>query len=229
VRTLGDVHHALSVGELRGVRLVPSLGVGPLDWDHLADRIAAAGLVGSVTLAAPPPRPVARTEVSLPAQEDVVVAAPRAEGGTVEFALVVAEGNRIMRDHGRGRQLPGQLLVEAALQGITWAARELYPGERDRPPAQPVLHGFGFEFHRPLFWLPVTVRVALSETGPADTLRRPLNAEIAYVQRDRVCARGHVAFRACDPGAARDAESAQSRTVITPPPRRPRRTPRADA
>lgn len=226
VRTLGDVHHALSTGALRRVRLVPSLGVGPLDWDHLADRVAEAGLVGSVTLAAPPPRPVARAEVSVPAQEDVVVAAPRTDHGTVEFALAVAEGNRIMRDHaGRGRQLPGQLLVEAAVQGLTWAARSLYPAERDQPPLQPVLYGFGFEFHRPLFWLPVTVRITLSETGPPDPRRRPLNAEIVYLQQDHTCARGHVGFQASDPRSVRDTESALSRTVGAPPARGPRRTP----
>ena len=225
-RTLGDVHHALSAGELRDVRLVPSLGVGPLDWDHLADRVAGAGLVGSVVLAGPPPRPVARAEVSVPAQEDVVVAAPRIDNGTVEFALALADGNRVMRDHAaRGRQLPGQLLVEAAIQGLTWAVRALYPAEPEQPPVQPVLYGFGFEFHRPLFWLPVTVRITLSETGPPDPRRRPLKAEIAYVQQDRTCARGHVGFQACDPRSVRDTESAQSRTVGAPPARRPRRTP----
>ncbi|WP_304451991.1 AfsA-related hotdog domain-containing protein [Nocardiopsis sp. YSL2] len=225
VRTLGDIHRALSIGELRHVRLVPSLGVGPLDWDHLADRVAGAGLVGSVTLAAPPPRPVARAEVSVPAQEDVVVAAPWIDDGTVEFALAVADGNRVMREHaGRGRQLPGELLVEAAIQGLTWAARALYPVERGQPPVQPVLYGFGFEFHRPLFWLPVTVRITLSETGPPDPRRRPLTAEIAYLQRDRTCARGHVGFQACDPRSVQDTESAQSRAVGAPPARRPGRT-----
>ncbi|RKS05766.1 hypothetical protein DFP74_1378 [Nocardiopsis sp. Huas11] len=201
--------------------------MGPLDWDHLADRVAGAGLVGSVTLAAAPPRPVARTEVSVAAQEDVVVAAPAADGATVEFALAVAEGNRVLRHHGaRSRQLPGQLLVEAALQGVTWAVRELYPPGRERPPVQPVLYGFGFEFHRPLFWLPVSVRITLSETGPSSGGRRPLNAEIAYLQQGRTCARGHVGFQACDPRSVRDTEAAQSRAV-GPPARVPRRTPGA--
>ncbi|TQN32506.1 A-factor biosynthesis hotdog protein [Haloactinospora alba] len=219
IRPYSEVLHGLHTGEVRGVRLAPALGVGPRDWNHLAETIARLAPTEPVTLASSPPVPVARAEVLKNSQENVVIAGPETTDDTVECALAVADGNELMRDHTAQRQhLPGMLLIEAGIQCTTWATRQLHPAPDGRLPVYPVMHGCEFEFDRFLFWLPVHLSVTLTPTGTADSAKRPLRADVEYRQRGRSAARGRFHFNAFDPPRIHEVEQHQSRKAISGPP-----------
>ncbi|PDP86632.1 hypothetical protein CQJ94_15150 [Glycomyces fuscus] len=215
IRTYREVLHALRTGELSEGYLLPSLGVGPRDWEYLEQVVAQAGRSRTVFLDAPPPPPLPRAEVLKTIQENVVIARPRVSGHTVECDLVVSDGNEIMHDHTAERQhLPGMLLIEAGIQATTWATRALYPAGEGRLPPYPVMHGCAFDFERFLFWLPVTVRVTLVPGGSVSEDRRLLRAEVSYLQREHVAATGRFSFHAFDPPGIHRIEQKQARTVI---------------
>jgi hypothetical protein len=215
IRTYREVLHALRTGELREGYLLPSLGVGPRDWEYLEQVVAQAGRSRTVFLDGPPPPPLPRAEVLKTIQENVVIARPRVSGHTVECDLVVADGNEIMHDHTAERQhLPGMLLIEAGIQATTWATRALYPAGEGQLPPYPVMHGCAFDFERFLFWLPVTVRVTLVPGGSASKDRRLLRAEVSYLQQGHVAATGRFSFHAFDPPGIHRIEQIQSRRVI---------------
>lgn len=214
VRTYREVLHALRTGGLDRAHLEPALGVGPQDWGHLERVVSGRGATDEVTLAPPPPPPLPRAEVLKKAQENVVLAAPRVDGDTVEYDLVVCDGNEIMRDHTAERQhLPGMLLIEAGIQATTWATRRSCPADGGHLP-YPVMHECAFAFARFLFWLPVTVRVTLAPTGPAVPGRRPLRAEVVYTQHGRDAATGRFSFHAFHPPVIHGIEHDQSRKLI---------------
>ncbi|WP_304455374.1 AfsA-related hotdog domain-containing protein [Nocardiopsis sp. YSL2] len=215
IRTYRDTLHALRAGDLHEGHLVPALGVNSLDWEFLEQAVAEAGRSMTVFLDAPPPAPLPRAAVLKTIQENVVIARPRVDGHTVEFDLVVADGNEIMHDHTAERQhLPGMLLIEAAIQATTWATRALYPAGEERPLPYPVMHACAFDFTNFLFWLPVTLRVTLARDGEPSTEKQPLHSEVSYLQQRRVVARGRFSFQAFDPPTIHGIEQKQARKVI---------------
>lgn len=186
--------------------LSPGLGIDSITWDHLRDTVSTGGLADRIRFHGEPPRPVPRHTVVKKGQDNVLIGDARVLGdnsdNTAAANLLVPNHTELILDHTAERQhVPGLLLIDAAVQLVTWATTELFPPGNGGPPRYAVIRGCGFSFERFVFPLPTELSVRLSQSGPTRADRVPLTADVEIHQNGQLTTRGHFEFNAFDPAS----------------------------
>ncbi|WP_019853915.1 AfsA-related hotdog domain-containing protein [Actinopolyspora mortivallis] len=196
--------------------LHPGMGVDRTSWRELEETILARGLSASMSLHGEPPRPVARHRVLKQSQDNVLIGDAHASGETIGASLTVPNDTEMIRDHTADQQhLPGMLLIEAAIQLVTWGVGETVPRTSGGKARYAVMHRCGFSFHRFVFPLPTTLRARLSRSGEADEDRVPLTARVETEQAGETTGVYEFELNAFDPHAVFEAEAGQARRTLT--------------
>ncbi|SEG95440.1 A-factor biosynthesis hotdog domain-containing protein [Nonomuraea solani] len=196
------------------LRLRPGLGVDPGEWSDLCDDLAKR--YGDAVLPqGEPASAVPRDRVLKHARDNVVVGDAWAEGECFSGWLAVANDTEMIRDHTAEQQhIPGMLLIEAAIQLVTWAVSELYPVDADRPPYYAVMHGCSFEFHRFAFPLPTRLHGRIFPSGEVEEGKIPLRAEAEIEQAGQVCGAARFELHAFDPELVFAIEDGQAASAL---------------
>ncbi|PRW63629.1 AfsA-related hotdog domain-containing protein [Actinopolyspora mortivallis] len=213
VETLGGVLSRLERGPhgKEVTVLHPGLGVDRTCWRDVGDAITRRGLSSLVLAHGEPPQPVARHRVLKKAQDNVLLGDARASGEELCASLVVPNETEMLRDHTAEQQhVPGMLLIEAAIQLVTWGVGETVPPTARGETRYAVMHRCGFSFGRFVFPLPVLLRGRLSRSGEADDERVPLTAHLWAEQAGETTGVYDFELNAFDPRAVFAIEAGQA-------------------
>ncbi|MFF4948552.1 AfsA-related hotdog domain-containing protein [Streptomyces chattanoogensis] len=193
----------------------PGLGLDVATWEWVKQQAAKKAACGQVVFDGAPAVPVARRTVLKHASDNVVIGNAGTDGDRFRCELVIANDSELMRDHTADQQhVPGMLLIEAAIQAITWAVTELttpLPGQGDR---YAVMHACEFAFHRFVFPLPAVLEGQLEPNGKPEAERIPLKSTVTIWQARRECSTLTVKLNAFDPSHIFAVEHAQARKTL---------------
>ncbi|MFI1202665.1 AfsA-related hotdog domain-containing protein [Streptomyces sp. NPDC020883] len=193
----------------------PGLGLDIATWEWVKQQAAQKATSGQVAFDGSPAVPVARRVVLKHASDNVVIGNASTDGDRFRCELVIANDSELMRDHTADQQhVPGMLLIEAAIQAITWAVAKLttpLPGQGDR---YAVMHACEFAFHRFAFPLPAVLEGQLEPNGKPEDERIPLKSTVTIWQVGRQCSTLTVRLDAFDPSHIFAVEHAQARKTL---------------
>ncbi|MFJ2745722.1 AfsA-related hotdog domain-containing protein [Streptomyces sp. NPDC087440] len=195
------------------LRLRPGLGVDVSTWEQLGEEVAKAG--HPVRLEGEPPRPVARHLVLKQNPANVVIADAHFDRNGFGAELVVPNQTELLLDHTADQQhVPGMVLIEAAIQLVTWAVTHHQPAPPHLPSRYGVMHGCDFSFRRFVFPVPAQLTATFTPTGPPEPEKIPLRADVTVHQAGRVCSRLTLHLHAFYPEHVFDVESHQAVTTL---------------
>jgi len=197
----------------------PGLGVDTLSWNALR---MVLGKDTEIVFDGEPPIPVPRRSILKHCVDNVVIGDAATDGSNFRAQLLVPNGTEMMLDHTADQQhVPGMLLIEAAIQLVTWATTQLTKPLPGQPPRYAVMHLCAFDFRRFVFPLPTTLTGSLEPDGKPEDERIPLRSTVVVSQNDRVCSRLSIRLHAFDPAHIVAVEHAQALTALSAASSRP--------
>ncbi|MEU9186268.1 AfsA-related hotdog domain-containing protein [Streptomyces sp. NPDC048484] len=197
------------------LRICPGLGVDETEWHDLTSELVEE--YGCRVLPeGRPPRAVPRHRVLKHSRDNVVIGDAQAEEGRFSAWLAVVNDTEMLRDHTAEQQhVPGMLLIEAAIQAVTWAVSELYPAPDGLPPYYAVMHACSFDFRRFVFPLPTRLTGVLTQTAPDEPGKTPLRAEVRIQQAGKDCSTVRIDLRAFQSDLVFAVEDGQAKSAIS--------------
>jgi hypothetical protein len=205
---------AVDPAAARPLRIRPGLGVDATEWSDLCEELAKT-YGGVVRPEGEPPHAVPRHSVLKHSRDNVVIGDARAVEDRFSAWLAVVNDTEMLRDHTADQQhVPGMLLIEAAIQLVTWAVGELFPAEPGKPPYYAVMHASTFDFRRFVFPLPTRLTGTFTPSGPAEPGRIPLTADVRVHQAGRDCTTVRIDLHAFDPALVFAVEDGQARNAL---------------
>lgn len=220
--TAAQLLHALDNRSWTGsrVRLAAGLGIDPATWTHLWAQIRARELTSVFAPDRSPATAVAPHLVMRRRPQDVVIgAARRVSDHEAEAELIVPDGHHFLRlDPVNWQHVPGILLVEAAIQLMTWGAVQL--PVTAGPGRLPVQQACRADYQRFVFPIATRLRLDLRLTDPAGPDRIPFTGIVEVCQAGRSAARITFDARVFDQQSILAIEHSKAAATITgtPPP-----------
>jgi len=191
----------------------PGLGVDTVSWDALR---MALGKEPEITFDGEPPIPVPRRSILKHSVDNVVIGDAATDGANFRAQLLVPNDTEMLRDHTADQQhVPGMLLIEAAIQLVTWATTQLTEPLPSQAPRYAVMHTCAFDFRRFVFPLSTTLTGSLEPDGEPEDERIPLRSTVTVTQNDRVCSSLAIRLHAFDPAHIFAVEHSQALTVLS--------------
>jgi len=191
----------------------PGLGVDSVSWNALR---MVLGKEPEISFEGEPPIPVPRRSILKHSVDNVVIGDATTDGNDFRAQLLVPNDTEMFRDHTADQQhVPGMLLIEAAIQLITWATSRLTEPLPAQPSRYAVMHTCAFDFRRFVFPLPATLTGSLEPDGEPEAERIPLRSTVTVTQNDRVCSRLAIRLHAFDPAHIFAVEHSQALTALS--------------
>jgi hypothetical protein len=219
VSTLSAFTRSLGSGALdsldENLVLVAGDGVGPYEWDHLAEALARRGLEDRITIEARSEPLVRRGEAHKHRESNILVAGLHRVGeGHFAGSLRVHNDNELLLDHQTGQHVQGMVSVEAARQMFLAVTERYYASVWPQNHYYYVLNSMNVTFENFLFPIGATLDLHVERADVDRPERLAMTVRVDVSQAGRRCASVAIEYTAFESSMVESKETRRAEAAV---------------